>query len=797
MPQSNSGALGYFIENGFRYRLTSPTAAPNADAFLWNKRMMIQATCRGYATAQFMQPEPAKYAHGPTLAAKTFMQPEHPYFAHHAGRFFYIKDNVSNELMSAPYEPVRSPWDEFHFEPGLADIRWRLTKNNIEITIVLSLAPNDAAECWQMTVKNTGNDLCDLSVTPYFPVGYASWMNQSADFDPQLNAVVSKCITPYQKLEDYPKQKHFKDWTFLSASIKPDSWSARLQSFEGEGGLHNPDALMANVLDQKPALYECPACIMKFNFKLDAGESKNIEFLFGAAESNQEIEKLTQSLFNKDVVEQTRLEQESTIRNAIQHFNLESPDADFNAVANIWLPRQLFYHGDSQRLTTDPQTRNYLQDAMGMTYLNPEHTRAALLTALSQQHASGQMPDGILLEGATELKFINQIPHTDHGVWVILCIQAYLQETAESELLTLRLPFKDSDQSKTVFEHVCLTLKWLMDDCNEQGLSYIAQGDWCDPMNMVGPKGIGVSAWLTQALAVALKRWADICQQYGYLEESEAYTAAYEQQLTVINEHLWDGQWYIRGITDELRRFGTHEDEEGQIFLNTQSWALLANAASEQQKQQLLNAVKDKLDTPYGAMLCAPAFTHMHEHIGRVTQKFPGSAENGSVYNHACMFWCAGLFEANETDRAFQALYDLWAFEQQNGLTQRGQLPIYAPNYYRGAYYQHPSTAGRSSRLFNTGTVAWAYQLMIEKLAGLTGTRSGLKVKSKLPSHWPTMKITRTFRGASISLQVVRDETQTTDTLLCNGNSVSQFELSDLTPGQHYVLVYTIAGSQS
>ena len=29
---------------------------------------------------------------------------------------------------------------------------------------------------------------------------------------------------------------------------------------------------------------------------------------------------------------------------------------------NHWLPRQVFYHGDTNRLTTDPQTRNYLQD---------------------------------------------------------------------------------------------------------------------------------------------------------------------------------------------------------------------------------------------------------------------------------------------------------------------------------------------------------------------------------------------------------------------------------------------------
>lgn len=62
-----------FQEAGRRFVLTSPTAMPAASTFLWNRRMLLQLNCRGFATAQFMQPEPAKYTHAPTLEAKTFM----------------------------------------------------------------------------------------------------------------------------------------------------------------------------------------------------------------------------------------------------------------------------------------------------------------------------------------------------------------------------------------------------------------------------------------------------------------------------------------------------------------------------------------------------------------------------------------------------------------------------------------------------------------------------------------------------------------------------------------------------
>ncbi|HSX63899.1 MAG TPA: NdvB protein, partial [Pseudoxanthomonas sp.] len=112
--------------DGARVSLSTPTAMPLASAFLWNRRMMVQVNCRGYASAQFMQPEPAKYAHAPNLEARTFMQPEQPYYAHHPGRFFYIKDEDDGALFSVPHEPVRAATERFEFivEPGR--IGWRV-----------------------------------------------------------------------------------------------------------------------------------------------------------------------------------------------------------------------------------------------------------------------------------------------------------------------------------------------------------------------------------------------------------------------------------------------------------------------------------------------------------------------------------------------------------------------------------------------------------------------------------------------------------------------------------------------
>src|SRR6187402_1016819 len=144
-------------QDGSRYELISPTAMPKAGGFLWNQKMMIQVTSRGYATAQFMQPEPAKYSHAPNLEAKTFMQPEQGYYAHHPGRFVYVKDEETGQLFSAPYEPVRAPVDRFLFSIGKSDIMWTVEHLGIRVQLTLGIPTQDVAELWHIKVTNLSN----------------------------------------------------------------------------------------------------------------------------------------------------------------------------------------------------------------------------------------------------------------------------------------------------------------------------------------------------------------------------------------------------------------------------------------------------------------------------------------------------------------------------------------------------------------------------------------------------------------------------------------------------------------
>ena len=744
-------------DGGERLELSSPTAMPNAAGFLWNRTMMIQATCRGYAVAQFMQPEPAKYAHAPNLQAKTFMQPEQAYYAHHPGRFVYIRDDDTGELFSAPHEPVRRQPDSFAFSVGKADLLWTVEHLGLRVALRLALPTDDVVELWTLTVTNLSGRMRHISVTPYFPIGYMSWMNQSGEYRADLGGIVASSVTPYQKVDDYFKNKAFKDKTYFLCESTPDSWEVNQAAFEGEGGLHNPSGLQELELAGGDARYETPAAIVQYKLALEAGAVVEKRFLFGPAFDDAEIARMRERYLSADAFARTAAKYAQYIAGGAGCLRISTPDKELDNFVNNWLPRQVFYHGDVNRLTTDPQTRNYLQDNMGMSFVKPGVMRSAFLHALSQQEASGAMPDGILLVEGAELKFINQVPHTDHCVWLPVALEAYLDETADWSLLD-QVVTDAQGLGETVAQRMGRAMDWLLSERDARGLSFIAQGDWCDPMNMVGYKGRGVSGWLTVAAAYALNLWAGMCEQSGAQAQARHFREGAAAMNASANEHLWDGRWFARGITDDDDRFGVKEDTEGRIYLNPQAWAMLSGAASPEQRACMLAEVEAQLYSPHGVTMFGPPYSKMRDDVGRVTQKHPGSAENGAVYNHAAIFYIYSLYTVGEGERAYQLLRQMIPGPSEADYLQRGQLPVFIPNYYRGAHREYPRTAGRSSQLFNTGTVSWAYRCFIEGLCGLKGDADGLTISPNMPAAWDSMQVERSFRGAQFTCNIRRTD---------------------------------------
>lgn len=776
---------------GARVVLHSPTALPRASGFLWNRRMVLQVNCRGYVLARHLQPEPSAYAHAPFLEAKIFLQPEVPHYAHHPGRYVIVR-NEDGECWSLPHEPLRRPLEEFRFEVEPGRVRWRARQDGIESRLTLRLPMEEVIELWTLRLRNTGDMPRQLSVYPCFSIGYMSWMNQSAAWEPANGALVARSVTPYQRLEDWARVKELKDLTFLAPDRAPDAWEASLEAFEGEGGWHAPSALGPETLAGGEAIYETPLAALQYRVTLEPGEELRWRFLFGPAHDDADIDRLRRHWLVDGAFERARTETEAYLAGGAGCLRQETPDADFDAFANHWLDRQVFYHADTHRLTTDPQTRNYLQDAMGMVYLEPARARETLAFALGQQRPDGGMPEGILLNPGARLKYINEVPHMDHCAWLPLCLAPYLDESGDLAFLDEPIRSRADDRPRTVFERVTLAMRWLLAHRDPRGLSLINQGDWCDPLNMAGPKGRGVSTWLSLATVHALRIWCGIASTKGEEAVAAELAAGADAMHAAIQEHCWDGDWFCRGITDEGRAFGVASETEGRIWLNPQSWALLSGVADADQRTRILEALDEHLDTPHGMQMLGPAYTGLVPDVGRVTQKFPGCAENGSVYNHACAFLVHALYRAGEGERAWTQLRRMLPGPGEEDLVRRGQLPVFVPNYYRGAGRLHPRTAGRSSQLFHTGTASWMYRILVEDLFGLRGCPAGLEVRPSLPAGWETARVRRLFRGARFDVHYKRTKTTCTTMLSLNGQALEHPLITDIQPGAEHRLEVTL-----
>jgi cellobionic acid phosphorylase len=161
------------------------------------------------------------------------------------------------------------------------------------------------------------------------------------------------------------------------------------------------------------------------------------------------------------------------------------------------------------------------------------------------------------------------------------------------------------------------------------------------------------------------------------------------------------------------------------------------------------------------------------------------------------VFYIYALYVAGEYDGAFRLLRKMLPGESDEDIIQRGQMPVFIPNYYRGAYSQFPRTAGRSSHLFNTGTVSWYYRCLVDCLFGLRGTKAGLSVHPGFPSHWKEASVTRCFRGAKIHTEIRRVPEAREITVLCEGKPLTGGVLTDIIAGKDYRLSVKLPLSRS
>ena len=134
----------------------------------------------------------------------------------------------------------------------------------------------------------------------------------------------------------------------------------------------------------------------------------------------------------------------------------------------------------------------------------------------------------------------------------------------------------------------------------------------------------------------SLRELRRLMERIGEEDYAEFLGQEYETLKAAINEKAWDGEWYARALSRK-GNIGAKDSPGSKIYLNAQTWAVLADVAEGMRLSAVLVAV-DSMEQDFGFPLNMPPYPTYDPHVGRMSGMLPGLFENGGVYCHATGF---------------------------------------------------------------------------------------------------------------------------------------------------------------
>ena len=128
----------------------------------------------------------------------------------------------------------------------------------------------------------------------------------------------------------------------------------------------------------------------------------------------------------------------------------------------------------------------------------------------------------------------------------------YVKETGETSFLDEVVTYADGGEG-TVYEHLTKILDFSAREIGQNGICKGLRADWNDCLNLGG----GESAMVSFLHHWALGKFIELARFLGRAGDAARYEAMAAHVRTLCEDVLWDGRWYIRGITADGRKIGT------------------------------------------------------------------------------------------------------------------------------------------------------------------------------------------------------------------------------------------------
>ncbi|QIK37690.1 glycosyl transferase [Caldichromatium japonicum] len=499
--------------------------------------------------------------------------------------------------------------------------------------------------------------------------------------------------------------------------------------------------------------------------ELAPGETMTCDLLFGEALNEDQLADLLARYAEPAAIAAAHAEAVGFWGTLTSSIQVETPEPALDRLFNGWAlyqtlgcriwARSAFYQSGGAF-----GFRDQLQDALALTMIRPDLTRAQILL-----HAAQQLVEGDVLHWwhPEPLGWGLRTRFSDDLLWLPYATAHYVRTTGDLDILAEPIPYlqapllapgederylkpEPSSEVGDLYDHCCRAIDRSLTQ-GPHGLPLMGTGDWNDGMNRVGREGRGESVWLGFFLYRLIEDFLPLCQGRGDRGRAARYRAYQERLKAALEDAGWDGAWYRRAYDDDGAPLGTAQDSECRIDALAQSWAVLSGAASAERADRSLDALERELidETARLIRLLAPPFVNTPRDPGYIKGYVAGVRENGGQYTHAACWSVAALAELGRCERAapLLAMLSPASHTPTPEDVERYRLEPYA---IAADIYGAPPHIGRGGWSWYTGSSGWWLRVGLEWIFGvrLEGGRR-LLLRPCIPKDWP---------GFSLGLQL-------------------------------------------
>ena len=666
-------------------------------------------------------------------------------------RYVYLRDEDSQECWNMGLGPLNTEVEDYCCTHSIGHSLICSKKNGVQGSWRIFVPRKGHHEVWTMKLKNTEETEKHLSVFSAvsfnlegfsYPRYYEMYRCMQTRFDQKLNGVY--CAS------SHPFAPHGLYNGFLASSEPVYAWDGDLTKFCGTTGtLTLPDASACALFQRPDVVMQGRDCtdseaslfilggVLQHKITLKPGEEKEIRVVFGISASCEEACRTMERYADAESTEQEWREAEAYNYEKIRSLSVKTPDEKINHIMNNWVKKQADFC-----IVGKKGVRDNLQIAVGLLNYRQEKAQEEILECLRHQFRDGH--------GVLTWYPYDDTRYSDQPFWIIWAVCELIKETGDCTLLRKSVEWQDGGEA-SVLDHVKAAVDRLILDKGKHGLVKIYFADWNDALNVTDDPE-AESVMLSHQFCLALRELVRLMEYAGDKEYARFLREEYDKLKADINRYAWDGNWYARALS-EKGNIGTKDSMGSRIYLNAQTWAVLAGVADEEKLPKVLEAV-DSMEQDFGFPLNLPPYPEYDPHVGRMSGMLPGLFENGGVYCHATGFKILMDCCAGRGTKAIETLKKIMPDSEKNPSARSGAEPYVFTN----CYSTNPGYYGKSYQSWTTGTSAWCLMGLYEGIMGVKRDYEGLRIRPCFPAEWEEAEVTRHFRGADYHIVIRNPE---------------------------------------